>query len=284
MPPVISVIVPCYNQGKYLAETLNSIVNQTFTNWECIIVNDGSSDCTPEIAKLFCVKDSRFHYIEQQNQGLATARNNGIKASVGEYILPLDADDLIDPTYIEKAIKHFQEHPNTSIVYCRAKLFGAVNQDWDLPQYNFESFIWMNCIFCSAVFKRADYDETIGYNPNMKYGFEDWDLWLSILSKDSIVYQIDEPLFFYRKKNQSMTTTTHEQMRELYSIIYNNHKDIYEPYCCHLIEYKNASILLEEESHNAILKVKASKSYRLGYFILHPIYKLLNAFKKNRYE
>ena len=284
MSPVISVIVPCYNQGKYLAETLNSIIKQTFTNWECIIVNDGSSDCTTETANSFCVKDSRFHYIEQQNQGLALARNNGIKASVGKYILPLDADDLIDPTYIEKAIKHFQEHPDTSIVYCRAQLFGAVNQDWDLPQYNYESFIWMNCIFCSAVFKRADYDKTIGYNPNMIYGFEDWDLWLSILSKDSTVYQIDEPLFFYRKKSQSMTTTTHEQMRKLYSIIYNNHKEIYEPYCNHLIEYRNASLLLEEEAHNAILKVKASKSYRLGYFILHPIYKSLSIFKRNSYE
>lgn len=284
MSPVISVIVPCYNQGKYLAETLNSIIKQTFTNWECIIVNDGSSDCTTETANSFCVKDSRFHYIEQQNQGLALARNNGIKASVGKYILPLDADDLIDLTYIEKAIKHFQEHPDTSIVYCRAQLFGAVNQDWDLPQYNYESFIWMNCIFCSAVFKRADYDKTIGYNPNMIYGFEDWDLWLSILSKDSTVYQIDEPLFFYRKKSQSMTTTTHEQMRELYSIIYNNHKEIYEPYCNHLIEYKNASLLLEEEAHNAIIKVKASKSYRLGYFILHPIYKLLSIFKRNSHE
>lgn len=284
MPSKISIIVPCYNQGNYLAETLKSIVDQTFTNWECIIVNDGSTDSTKEIANSFCVKDTRFHYIEQNNQGLANARNNGIKASMGEYILPLDADDLIDPTYTEKALNHFQEHPETSIVYCRARLFGAVNQDWDLPQYNYKSFIWLNCIFCSAVFKRTDYDKTIGYNPNMKYGFEDWDLWLSILTKDSIVYQIDEPLFFYRKKNESMTTTTHEQMRELYSIIYNNHKDIYEPYCSHLIEYKNASLLLEEESHNAILKVKASMSYRLGYIILHPIYKLLSAFKKNRYE
>lgn len=284
MPPIISVIVPCYNQGKYLAETLNSIVDQTYTNWECIIINDGSTDSTKEIANSFCNKDSRIHYIEQSNQGLAIARNNGIRASVGEYILPLDADDIIDPTYIEKALNHFQEHPETSIVYCRARLFGAVNQDWDLPQYNYESFIWMNCIFCSAVFKRADYDKTIGYNPNMIYGFEDWDLWLSILSKDSTVYQIDEPLFFYRKKSQSMTTTTHEQMREIYSIIYNNHKEIYEPYCNHLIEYKNASLLLEEEAHNAILKVKASKSYRLGYFILHPIYKLLSIFKRNSYE
>ena len=284
MPPIISVIVPCYNQGNYLTETLNSIVDQTFTDWECIIINDGSTDNTKEITDSFCDKDSRFHYIEQSNQGLATARNNGIRDSVGEFILPLDADDLIDPTYIEKAINHFQEHPETSIVYCRAKLFGAINQEWYLPQYNYESFIWLNCIFCSAVFKRADYNMTIGYNPNMKYGFEDWDLWLSILSKDSIVYQIDETLFFYRKKNESMTTTTHEQMRELYSIIYNNHKEIYEPYCNHLIEYKNASLLLEEEAHNAILKVKASKSYRLGYFILHPIYKLLSIFKRNSYE
>ncbi|MBR6132879.1 MAG: glycosyltransferase family 2 protein [Bacteroidales bacterium] len=284
MPQTVSIIVPCYQQAEFLSDALNSIVAQTYCNWECIIVNDGSTDNTPDVASNYCQKDARFKYVEQNNQGLATARNNGIKASIGEFILPLDADDLIDPTYIEKAINHFQDYPETSIVYCRAKLFGAVNQDWDLPKYDYESFIWQNCIFCSAIFKRSDYNKTIGYNPNMKYGFEDWDLWLSILSKDSTVYQIDEPLFFYRKKSQSMTTTTHEQMRNLYSIIYNNHKEIYEPYCNHLIEYKNASLLLEEEAHNAILKVKASKSYRLGYFILHPIYKLLSIFKRNSYE
>lgn len=230
----------------------------------------------------FCKKDIRFFYIEQDNQGLAAARNKGIRASRGEFLLPLDADDLIAPTYLEKAIQHFNECPETTIVYCRARFFGAVNQEWELPKYDYNTFIWSNCIFCTAMFKRADYDRTNGYNPNMIYGFEDWDLWLSILSEESIVYQIDETLFFYRKKDKSMTSTTHEKIRLLYTIIYNNHKDLYQPYCEHLIEYKNAANILEEESHNAILRVKASNSYKVGYAILHPIYKLINLFVRNK--
>ncbi len=116
----------------------------------------------------------------------------------------------------------------------------------------------------------------------MVYGLEDWDLWLSILSKDSFVYQIDEPLFFYRQKNLSRSTTSLDKMRLLYPIIYQNHKIIYEPYLNHIIEYHNASLLYEIEAHNAILKIKDSKSYRLGYAILHPILQLINLFKKKQ--
>lgn len=284
MSSLVSIIVPCYQQAEFLPEALNSVLTQSYPDWECIVVNDGSTDNTKEVAESFCNKDTRFRYVEQQNQGLAMARNNGIKVSSGHYILPLDADDMIGTTYLEKAISHFLEHPETTIVYCQAQLFGEVNQIWDLPKYDYDSFIWLNSIFCSAVYKRSDYDKTIGYNPNMKHGFEDWDLWLSILNKDSVVYQINEPLFFYRTKKSSMTNSAHEKMRILYATIYNNHKDVYEPYLCHIVEYKNASLLFEEEAHNAILKVKASKSYRLGYALLHPIYKLLNLFKKNHNE
>lgn len=282
--PIVSVIVPCYNQGEYLAEALDSVLNQTYTAWECIIINDGSTDSTKDVAVKYCQKDSRFKYIEQENQGPSIARNNAIAASCGEFILPLDADDLIGETYMEKALKHFETHSKTQVVYCRAKFFGSIEQDWDLPKYEYDSFIWLNSIFCTAFFKRSDYDKTSGYNPNMVHGFEDWDFWLSMLTKDSIVYQIDEPLFFYRQKNRSRATMSHEQMRNLYTTIYNNHKEIYEPYCKHIIEYRNASLLLEIEAHNSILKVKDSMSYRLGYTILHPINKLINLFKKKQDE
>lgn len=282
--PKVSVIIPCFNQGDYLAEALDSVMKQTFTDWECIIINDGSTDSTKDVADKYCQKDSRFIYIEQSNQGPSIARNTGILSSHGEFILPLDADDLIAPSYLSMAMDYFANHPETQIVYCKAKLFGAIEQEWDLPKYEYDSFIWLNSIFCTAFFRRSDYDKTSGYNPNMVYGFEDWDFWLSMLNKDSIVYQIDETLFFYRQKNKSRATTSHEQMRNLYTTIYNNHKEIYEPYCQHIIEYRNASLLLEIEAHNSILKVKDSMSYRLGYAILHPINKLINLFKKKHDE
>ena len=106
MNHTISVIVPCYQQGEYLSETLNSVLNQTYPYWECIIVNDGSTDNTKEVAALFCQKDNRFHYIEKENQGPSIARNTGINASQGEFILPLDADDIIAQAITINTIKN----------------------------------------------------------------------------------------------------------------------------------------------------------------------------------
>ena len=279
---LVSVIIPCFQQGIYLAETLDSVLNQTYSNWECIIVNDGSTDNTHPVASEYCNKDTRFQYLEQSNLAQSAARNNAIHASKGELILPLDADDIISPTYMEKAVEHFTDHPETKLVYCKAMQFGAINGPWNLPEYNYDSFIWINSIFCTAFFKRSDFDKTSGFNTEMHHGFEDWDFWLSLLDKYSIVYQIDEYLFHYRKKNQSMDSISHQHMREIYNTIYYNHKDIYEPYFQNIIEYHNSSLLFEEEAHNAILKVKSSKSYRLGYFILHPLYKLFTLFKNKQ--
>ena len=97
---LISIIVPCYNQAHFLNEVLQSVLDQSYSNWECIIVNDGSPDNTEEIALVWCTKDKRFRYVKKENGGLSSARNAGITISQGEYILPLDADDKIYPSYL----------------------------------------------------------------------------------------------------------------------------------------------------------------------------------------
>ena len=102
MKSIVSIIIPCYNHAQYLDVTLSSVINQTFSNWECIIVNNGSEDDTKIIAAKWCEKDSRFKYVEQENKGVSAARNKGIRISKGEFILPLDADDYIVETFLEK--------------------------------------------------------------------------------------------------------------------------------------------------------------------------------------
>ncbi|HEU4496898.1 MAG TPA: glycosyltransferase family 2 protein, partial [Flavobacterium sp.] len=97
----MSIIVPCFNQSQYLGEALQSVSEQTYTDWECIIVNDGSPDDTEEVSKEWCEKDARFKYLYKENGGLSSARNAGIAVAGGEYILPLDADDKIAPEYAE---------------------------------------------------------------------------------------------------------------------------------------------------------------------------------------
>ena len=237
--PLVSIIVPCFNQAHFLSYTLISVINQTYENWECIIVNDGSPDNTNEVAQKFIQKDKRFILLEQNNQGLAMARNNGIKKSHGEYILPLDSDDLIEPTYIEKAINYYRENPDTKLVYCEADRFDQKREYWNLPKYKYEEEIWANCIFCSAIYKRTDYDKTIGYNPNMKGGFEDWDFLLSFLKIDDKVYQIPEILFHYRYQKKSMLRSIGEKKEKLFQQLYLNHPDIYQEYIKNIVLYKN---------------------------------------------
>ena len=269
--PLVSIIVPCYNQATYLAETLDSVLAQTYTNWECVIVNDGSPDNTEEIANHYISKDKRFCYLYQENMGLAMARNNGIRKSSGTYILPLDSDDIIADTYIEKAVRMFSQNRDVKLVYCKAKFFGKANEEWDLPYYKYENLLWDNIIFCSALYRRKDFDNTIGYNPNMKGGLEDWDFWLTLLKPTDKVCRIEEILFSYRIKDFSMSTQITNGIRqELLRQIYCNHKNAYEPYLKDIIIYRRQVLFVEHNVRIAQENVRSSKAYRLGRFLLAP--------------
>ncbi len=273
--PRVSIIIPCYNQANYLPETLDSVLLQTYTDFECVIVNDGSPDNTEEVAKSYCAKDKRLKYVYKGNGGLASARNFGIIHSQGEFVLPLDSDDLIAPTYLEKAVNRFDNYPETKLVYCKADKFGDVQGEWVLPEYHYETLIWQNVIFCSAMYRRKDYDETIGYNINMKYGLEDWDFWLSLLSENDVVYRIDEILFHYRIRGESMVnTTTSEHFQDLRVLIYQNHPHIYEPYLCNIVVYRafyNQSIQYLQELNDykqSYRQIQKSHAYRIGRIVV----------------
>lgn len=231
--PVTSVIVPCYNQGDFLAETLESIFAQTYSNWECVIVDDGSTDNSKEVALVFCDKDERFHYHYQANQGLSAARNNGIKICHGKYILPLDADDLIHRDYLAEAVEVLEQREDVKVVYCRAEYFGEKTGEWKLPKFNMMEILYQNCIFCTSMYRRADFDQTSGYNTNMKYGLEDWDFWLSLLESGGDVYQIPYIRFFYRIKKKSMLADlnrSNERNRKMALTVMENHLSLYRKY------------------------------------------------------
>jgi glycosyltransferase involved in cell wall biosynthesis len=125
VPPLISIIVPCYNQGCFLDEALNSVIAQSYVNWECIIVNDGSTDKTAEIAQSYIIKDKRFKYTQQLNAGLSNARNTGIRKASGDYIQLLDADDLIEPNKLSLSVNFYESGmlADKTVVYSSMRYF-----------------------------------------------------------------------------------------------------------------------------------------------------------------
>ena len=195
--PKVSVIIPCYNQGAYLEEAVESVLAQTFQDFEILVVDDGSTDA--ETVKM--LKDSAWpktRVIRTENQGLSAARNTGIREAQGVYILPLDADDKIGKGYLEDAVRILDRHSEIGIVYCEASYFGVKGGRWDLPEYSLDKILNHNVIFCTALFRKADWEAVGGYNVNMVYGWEDWDFWLSLIHRGRKVYRIPKIYFYYR--------------------------------------------------------------------------------------
>ncbi len=225
--PLVSVIIPCFNQAEYLEECILSVQASDYPRVEIIVVDDGSTDSySRQVFESFPF--SGVTLIRQENKGLSEARNTGIRASGGKYILPLDADDKISPHYITQAVQFLEQNPSYKIVYSLAEYFGAKTGSWFLPEFNAQLFFTRNLIFCSAFFRRADFDKTSGYNSNMKFGFEDWDFWLSLLKTGGEVYRIQEVHFFYRVTPGSMVRSfDEEKIAYVRKRIFLNHIEYY---------------------------------------------------------
>lgn len=225
--PNVSVIMPCYNQGHYLNAAVESVLHQTYQNFEIIIINDGSTDLESiQILKNF--QSPKTVILHTNNQGPSAARNVGIRHAQGKFILPLDADDRIEKTYLEKAVWLLEEQPDLGIVYCQAEFFGAKTGKCDLPGYNFPGILLGNMIFNSSLYRRSDWEAVGGYNENMIHGWEDYDFWLSIIELGRRVVQIPEALYFYRQVPQSRSTQmTQEHVIACYVQIYRNHPKLY---------------------------------------------------------
>ncbi|MGV0966539.1 glycosyltransferase family 2 protein [Empedobacter falsenii] len=228
---LISIIVPCYNQAQYLEECLQSVLDQTYQNWECIIVNDGSLDNTEEVAIRWVEKDTRFVYLKKENGGVASARNAGIDKAKGEWILPLDGDDKINSEYLAKAQLLFSSE--VDLVYCNAVFFGEINEDWQLPLYDYSKLLSSNMIFCSAFYKKTSWKKVNGYDSNLIYGYEDWEFWISILDEESKVMKLVYNGFAYRRKNESRDVLVNNDISRKdisYNYIYKKHLSKYLRY------------------------------------------------------
>ena len=227
--PKVSIIIPCFNQASYLVEALESALNQTYSNIEIVCVNDGSTDNSSEIFRKYADKYKNILFFNETiNRGVCFVRNLAVKACTGEYILPLDADDIIEPDYVEKAVNVLEEKPEVGIVYCCADFFGVKNKRWELAEYQKEKMFFENLIFNSALFRKKDFEKVGGYKECMHIGCEDWDLWLSLIENGAEVFRIDEILFHYRRTGlKSRTDKAFLSRLEVFKEIFRNHQDLY---------------------------------------------------------
>lgn len=230
MKSKVSVIIPVYNSEKYVEETIMSVLNQTYSNIEVIIVDDGSTDLSGDICDRFAAEDNRVVVFHRENMGPSSARNYAIEMSSGTYILPVDSDDIIAEAYIEEAVSIIEANCDIGIVYCKAELIGDKTGLWNIPQYSLPEMLIGNCIFATAMFRKADWKKVGGYSELMQNGIEDYDFWLSILGIGKAVYQIPKVLFFYRKHTGSRSElyeSNIELVKRMESIKYFRHRDLF---------------------------------------------------------
>jgi|TARA_A100001518_G_C1213580_1_gene56229 glycosyltransferase involved in cell wall biosynthesis len=280
--PKISVIIPCFNHAKYIVESMNSVMNQTFNDFECIIVNDGSTDNSEEVILNWISKDKRFKYLYQDNYGLSKARNTGISFSSAKYILPLDSDDKISSHYLEACINVLEKQDEVKIVYGEAYFFGKKTKKWNLKKYNFEELLYKNMIYCTGLFRKEDWKLVGGYDENLKEGLEDWEFWINILKNGGKVVKLDNCFFYYRVKDNSMITETilnHSYGYNSRVYIFYKHIELYRKtnfYDMYFENYEMKKIITNLHYHlsfNRILKLIPKKLYWIGRKLFNKIIK-----------
>jgi len=230
-PAAVSVVIPCYQQAAYLAEAVESVVGQTYADWEVVIVDDGSSDATAAVAEglMATHPDRRIRLLRQANQGVAAARNNGIAASTGRYVLPLDADDALLPPMLERTVALLEAEPAVGIAYTDFAQFGAADRRISTGEWDLEALGYANQLGISALYRREVWTAVGGYNPNMRHGYEDWDFWIGAAERGFIGRRIQEALWRYRVRAGSRDVDAWEHRRGLRRQIARNHPSVFTP-------------------------------------------------------
>lgn len=283
----VSVIVPCYNQAKYLEQCLSSLTKQTYSNWECILVDDGSTDATEKIGREWTQKDTRIKYYKKLNGGLSSARNFGLGHIKGDFIQFLDADDFLNPAKFEKSLNQVTVKDSTVIV-TNFLLFDDQKQK-EKPAY---CKLEQNCFNQEAILLEWDKRFTIPIhcalfpsNLTVKYLFredlkakEDWVFWLQIFKNQPKVIFIDEPLAFYRENLAGMTRKDdfmQENKMKAIKIIEQtiDNPSLFNTY----LRYNNDYFL--NENHMLLKQIKLLKHKRTFKYKLE---KLLLPFKRKK--
>jgi hypothetical protein len=231
--PVVSVVIPCHDYARYLPEAVSSVLAQTFRDWELVIVDDGSTDDTVEVAKGLIARhpDRRIRLLQQANAGVSAARNTGIEVAAGRYLLPLDADDVIAPTMLEKTVAVLDGDPGITIASTDVFTFTDDDlppQAMPLPAYSRELMLQRLIMFYCSLYRREAWQAVGGYDESMRAG-EDWDFWIGCVEHGFDAHHIHEPLFGARNKDTGLHLEAAENDLAIRARIVVNHPSLFKP-------------------------------------------------------
>ena len=243
--PVVSVVIPCYNLGAYIEEAIASVFAQTFTDYEIIIVDDGSTDnITHAILKKLESTHPELKVFYKSNSGLAQTRNYGIERSKGEFIVCLDADDVLEPEYLEQTYQALESDKSGkySFVTTWLKEFGVRENIWRTSDYSLIAILQTNVVHAASMFRKSVWKEVGGYKTMVAQGYEDWDFWLSQVERGYKWLNITAPLFRYRIRENSMLADAREKHQMIFQNLLENHQDLFNKHATELLIANATSI------------------------------------------
>ena len=255
--PKVSVIIPCYNHGEFISDAVKSIINQTYQDFEIIIINDGSDDDYTNKILSSNMNFEKTKIINTSKVGVSKARNIGIQDSKGDYILTLDADDWFENTFIEKAVPILDSDNEIGVVTCGIRYFGKENFTVYPKGGGIKNFLLINNACGNSLFRKECWLDVGGYDESFVYGSEDWEFWISVTQKGWEVYVIPEILFNYRKHGVSRDNKANEMEIELFSAIFQKHRQTYYNYFDEIIINLKKSNNLLKHNLNKTIKSKS---------------------------
>jgi len=264
---LVSVIIPCYNHGHYLLEAIDSIQQQTYQNFEIIIVDDGSTDSNTKRV-LNEIDHPKITVYRKKNGGIASARNYGIERSRGEFILTLDADDKFAPEFLEKALSVLKQHPDVGMVtsfHIRFNSEGEIGRD-QLKGGDVTAFLNKNNAVACLLYRYKCWVDAGGYDEKIP-GFEDWEFNLNVTKRGWKVHSMPEFLTYFRFIDDSEYDKALKKRPEIIKYIVEKHKELFQKHVIDLMYDKESNlkdiIQLEKKYSNSF-------SQKIGSTILQP--------------
>lgn len=278
--PKVTVVIPCYNDKEYIVATVDSILQQTFPDFEVIIVDDGSDIETKKILQQLNLPKVRV--ITQENKGPSAARNAGIKEANSEFILMIDGDDICANNFLELAIPILEQEDSIGAVSSYCTMFtGAMQKLYEhCPKGgNLSDFLLDNNSVSFALFRKKCWEVVGGYDEKMLHGFEDWEFWIGVTKNGWSIKVIPDFLFFYRQKpnSKSLDKISKQLYRESnLQYIFKKHKEVYASQFDQVIDYWAE---LAHRNKKNELKYKNALEFKIGHTVLFPLRFLKRIFK-----